>query len=84
MIALGIDSGTQSTKTIALDLDSGEILASASSAYGLIDGLPPGHMEQDPQTWVDAVNATVHECLEKLGERKAEVAASASPSTNAL
>lgn len=75
MIALGIDSGTQSTKTIALDLESGEILASASSAYGLIDGLPPGHMEQDPQTWIDAVNATVHECLEKLGERKAEVAA---------
>ena len=30
MIALGIDSGTQSTKTIALDLDTGEILGAAS------------------------------------------------------
>ncbi len=75
MIALGIDSGTQSTKTIALDLDSGEILASASSAYRLIDGLPAGHLEQDPQTWIDAVDSTIRECLAKLGERKAEVSA---------
>lgn len=75
MIALGIDSGTQSTKTIALDLDSGEILASASKGYGLIEGLPPGHLEQDPQTWVDAVDATVRECLAKLEGRKSEVTA---------
>lgn len=75
MIALGIDSGTQSTKTIALDLDSGEILASASSAYGLIDGLPAGHLEQDPQMWIDAVDSTIRECLEQLGDRKAEVSA---------
>ena len=59
MIALGIDSGTQSTKTVALDLASGEILASASQAYGLIEGLPPGHLEQEPQKWLDAVDATV-------------------------
>lgn len=75
MIALGIDSGTQSTKTIALDLESGEILASASRAYGMIEGLPPGHMEQDPQVWLDAVDATVTECLAQLGGRKSEVGA---------
>ena len=74
MIALGIDSGTQSTKTIALDLGAGEILASAAAAYGMIEGLPPGHMEQDPQIWLDAVDATVRECLAKLGARKDEVA----------
>lgn len=73
MIALGIDSGTQSTKTIALDLDSGQILASASQPYALIEGLPPGHMEQHPQVWVDALNATVRECLAKLGDRKEKV-----------
>jgi len=33
MIYLGIDSGTQSTKTIALDLDSGDILAQASAQW---------------------------------------------------
>ncbi len=73
MIALGIDSGTQSTKTIALDTESGEILASSSQAYGLIPGLPPGHMEQDPATWLDAVDATVRACVGKLGERKKDI-----------
>ena len=75
MISLGIDSGTQSTKTIALDLDSGKILASASQSYGLIEGLPPGHLEQEPQQWADAVDATVRQVLEKLGKRKADVRA---------
>jgi xylulokinase len=77
MIALGIDSGTQSTKTIALHLEKGAILASASAPYGLIEGLPPGHLEQDPQVWADAVDATVREVLEKLGKRKDEVRLSA-------
>jgi len=70
MIALGIDSGTQSTKTIALNLESGELLASASKAYGMIEGLAPGHLEQDPQVWLDAVDATVRECLSQLGDKK--------------
>ncbi len=75
MLALGIDSGTQSTKTIALDFETGEILASAQSEYGLIEGLPPGHLEQHPDTWLDAVAATVRECLTRLGPRRDEVAA---------
>ena len=75
MISLGIDSGTQSTKTIALDIDSGEILASASVSYGLIEGLPPGHLEQDPQNWTESVDKTVRACLQKLGSRKEEVKA---------
>lgn len=75
MISLGIDSGTQSTKTIALDIESGKILASASAAYTLIDGLPPGHLEQEPKVWIDAVDSTIRECLEKLGKRKDDVKA---------
>ncbi len=75
MITLGIDSGTQSTKTIALDLEKGVILASASQEYGMIDGLPPGHLEQDPQSWIDAVDATVADVLQQLGKRKDEVKA---------
>jgi xylulokinase len=75
MLSLGIDSGTQSTKTIVLDSETGEILASAQQAYGLIGGLPPGHLEQDPSVWVDAVDKTVRACLEQLGARKDEVAA---------
>ncbi len=75
MIALGIDSGTQSTKTIALDVATGRILASAQKAYGLIPGLPAGHLEQNPQDWIDAVESTVAEVLHALGERKQEVSA---------
>jgi len=75
MIALGIDSGTQSTKTIALDVESGAILASASESYGLIDHLPPGHLEQEPQAWLDAVDKTVRACVDALGKRKSEVRA---------
>ncbi|MEQ1861766.1 MAG: xylulokinase [Chthoniobacteraceae bacterium] len=75
MIALGLDSGTQSTKTIALDVESGTILASASQSYGLIEGLPPGHLEQDPQVWLDAVDATMREVVKKLGKRKEDIKA---------
>jgi xylulokinase len=56
---IGIDSGTQSTKTIVLDSESGAIVGSASVAYELIEGLPPGHKEQDPSIWVSAVRETV-------------------------
>jgi xylulokinase len=75
MIALGIDSGTQSTKTIALDVATGKILAIAQQAYGLIEGLPPGHLEQHPEDWTAAVESTVVEVLSALGARKNEIGA---------
>lgn len=70
MFYLGIDSGTQSTKSIVLDLETGAIVAQSSQAYGLIDGLPSGHLEQHPSDWIDAVKATISDCLNQLGERK--------------
>ncbi|MCB1225284.1 MAG: xylulokinase [Verrucomicrobiales bacterium] len=73
MLYLGIDSGTQSTKAIVLDLESGAILASSHQGYELIEGLPPGHLEQHPQTWVEAADACVRGCLEQIGSRRAEV-----------
>jgi len=74
MIFIGIDSGTQSTKAIALDLDGGGIVAEAQKGYGLLPGLAPGHLEQDPADWIGAVEETVGACLAQLGERRAEVA----------
>lgn len=74
MITLGIDCGTQSTKTIALD-SGGKILAQASRVYDVIAGLPQGHMEQDPRTWVEAMESTVKEVAAQLGARKSEVKA---------
>jgi xylulokinase len=75
MLILGIDSGTQSTKSIVLDCESGKIVASARKTYGFIPGLPVGHFEQDPETWTDAVDETVRACLEQLGDRKNELEA---------
>ena len=45
---IGIDSGTQSTKAIVLDLESGKVVAEARASYQLIPNLPVGHMEQHP------------------------------------
>ncbi|PTX99577.1 xylulokinase [Verrucomicrobia bacterium LW23] len=74
MIFLGIDCGTQSTKTVAVDAADGRVLAHASSPYDVIEGLPAGHMEQHPKLWVDAMDATVAQVLAKLGNRRREVA----------
>ena len=75
MIFLGIDSGTQSTKAIALDLESGELLASGHQTYGLLPNLPEGHLEQDPQTWTDAMDQSVQQCLSQLSaEQRQRVA----------
>ncbi len=60
---IGIDSGTQSTKTIVLDAESGEVIASAFAAYDLIPDLPAGHKEQYPSEWIAAVRATISETL---------------------
>ena len=73
MFYIGIDSGTQSTKAVVLDFESGEIVADASQAYALIPNLPAGHLEQHPSDWIDAVKNTISSCLEQLGDRRSEV-----------
>ncbi|MDF1824501.1 MAG: xylulokinase [Verrucomicrobiales bacterium] len=73
MFYLGIDSGTQSTKSIVLDLETGEVVAQATQSYRLIDGLPAGHLEQHPSDWVDAVRNTIADCLGQLGDRRNEL-----------
>ncbi|HEY3129120.1 MAG TPA: xylulokinase [Acidobacteriota bacterium] len=69
---LGIDCGTQSLKTIAWDPESGQVIDSTQVFYPLIAGLPPGHKEQHPQTWVDALRDCVAQLKNnqkaKLGE----------------
>ena len=55
---VGVDSGTQGTKTVVVDAE-GSVRGSASVSYGLIEGLPRGHMEQHPETWADAMKRTI-------------------------
>jgi xylulokinase len=75
MLALGIDSGTGSTKSIVLDVSSGEVLAQASRPHQTIEGLPHGHVEQTPQTWIEAVDATARDCISQIGARKEDLRA---------
>ena len=74
MIFIGIDSGTQSTKAIALDSETGELLTSAQESYDLISGLPNGHMEQHPQEWINATKSVIARCVDDLGELRSKIA----------
>jgi xylulokinase len=65
-IYIGIDSGTQSTKGIAYDLDAGRVIAEARAPHSLLAGLPPGHMEQHPQEWTEALDHVIEELAEKI------------------
>ena len=78
MIFLGIHSGKQSTKAVALDVSTGDILAEAQKSYGLIPGLPPGHLEQHPSEWIEATGEVVQECLVSWGGGVMRCAVSAS------
>ena len=73
MLFIGIDSGTQSSKAVVVDLANGEIVASAQTAYGMVEGLEPGHLEQHPSDWTDAVDEILESCASQLGDRKGEV-----------
>ncbi len=70
---IGIDSGTQSTKTILLDAANGEVVRVASKSYELIEGLPAGHKEQDPAEWIVAVRETIKAALDKSGIDRSKV-----------
>ena len=65
-IALGIDIGTSSTKTVAIN-EGGELLAAASAGYPLSEP-HPGWVEQDPADWWRAVCNTTRDIVRQLGE----------------
>ena len=71
----GIDNGTQSTKTIIVNGETGQVVGSATKGYGLIEGLPPGHKEQDPAVWIDALHYTIARALENAKVAASEVRA---------
>ena len=64
MIYLGIDCGTQSLKVLAWSPEKG-VVGSAARSYDLIEGLPPGHKEQHPSSWVEALES----CMGELASR---------------
>jgi xylulokinase len=70
MYFLGIDSGTQSTKAIVIDLETGAVVAQASEKYDFVPNLPPGHLEQHPQDWTNAMDTAIDACVAQLGEKR--------------
>jgi len=72
---IGVDSGTQSTKVLIVDGESGGVVASASAAHDFVPDLPPGHVEQRPEHWFDALDAAMRAALRAASAAGAEAAA---------
>lgn len=67
---LGIDSGTQSTKAIVLDLELGRVIAEARAPHALLAGLPAGHLEQHPEEWATALDTVITAVAAKIDRRR--------------
>ena len=63
---IGIDSGTQSTKAVVLDMKSRQVIAETRAPHKLITGLPAGHMEQHPQDWTKALDRVIKQVIAKV------------------
>src|SRR5271169_6508846 len=74
-LVIGIDSGTQSTKALVVDANTGKVLAVAAEAYDLIPNLPAGVKEQHPQTWRDATASGIRRALRQAKAVASEVKA---------
>ena len=69
---IGIDCGSQGTKTVIVNED-GKVVGRGYNRYDLIEGLPPGHREQHPSTWIQAVNKTVREAFTEASIRSLDI-----------
>ena len=74
-LVIGIDSGTQSTKALVLDVARKKVVGCAAVAYGLIPKLPPGAKEQHPGTWRDATAKAIQAALKQAKARAGDVKA---------
>ncbi len=77
MLLLGIDLGSSSVKASVIDGESGECLASAFNPKDemKIVAIKPGWAEQDPEDWWLNLRASIHECINQLGNRKENIGA---------
>ena len=63
MFSIGVDSGTQSTKVLIVDFESGRIVGRGQAPHAMIPGLKPGESEQDPDVWIRAFEEALREAL---------------------
>jgi D-xylulose kinase len=69
---IGIDSGTQSTKAVLMDIRSGRVVAAAAAKYPLHERAD-GTREQDPADWLAAVRTTVRAVVRTAKAKPAQV-----------
>src|SRR5690349_886521 len=74
-LLIGIDSGTQSTKVLVIDANSGNVLGSGAQAYDLIPNLPAGAKEQHPRTWREATAKAIKQALRAAKAKASDVKA---------
>ena len=63
---LGIDCGTQGTKALILDSQSGQVLGQGSAPHTLIQG-EHGRREQDAAQWLQALTTATQQALTAAG-----------------
>src|SRR5690606_37457081 len=71
---IGIDSGTQSTKALVCRED-GAVVGRGQAPHELISGLPLGHKEQHPSTWIEALKTAIDQASRESDINPRDVAA---------
>jgi xylulokinase len=75
MYAIGVDSGTQSTKVLVVDAETGRVLGRGQAPHAMVPGLKPGESEQDPAVWVSALRTALAAALREAAIDPGRVAA---------
>ncbi|MHB8055198.1 MAG: xylulokinase [Candidatus Aminicenantales bacterium] len=60
---IGVDSGTQSTKVVIVETESGRIVGRGRAPHALVSDLPRGAVEQDPAVWISALKIALKDAL---------------------
>lgn len=74
MYAIGIDSGTQGTKVLIVDSDSGKVKARGSFPHAMKPALKPGESEQEPRTWIKAFKKALTLALKEAKVNPSQIA----------
>lgn len=75
MIAVGVDVGTSGVKAIAVDAESGQVLAAHTEPLHSFTSQRPGWAEQDPEEYLDAAGRAMTALTGKLGTERTRVRA---------
>lgn len=73
MYAIGLDSGTQGTKALVVEVDTGKVLGLGYGRHQMVEGLKPGESEQHPETWLRAMDEAMSTALKEAKISPAEV-----------